>query len=296
MALMFLATTQLMAAFKTDGTADSSGDGDGDPLTGNGFEYLATSNGFTNKHRPQSSLDNTEWWISNTQVNSWEDYVATGDDGKYVAAHLRDPVATGGSFWIGESYEYGVVEYKNQFRESLSNLPDDTELYLGFSSYGVAGGYTGVNTYLDPIGLTEVLFDNGDATTTIAPDGIVNDGAMDWHRYTIDDGATELFKIDLKDSGYPPLTEWIAYFVLPSAEEIVAGTDWASTDLLNDSPAPTVNDIVFSWTTDSKTKKAPFSTTPNPNYQNPIDQVPEPDTAIYGSFIAALLILRRRRK
>lgn len=233
----------------------------------------------------------------------------TDGDHRYLAAHLRDPVDAGGSFWIGESYKYGVTQYKNGFRESTANLATGTEVYLGFSSYGLAGGFAGIGDVSDA-GLTWDNAYGGTGSTTIAPDGIVNDGAMDWHRYTVDAQGTMMeflmeFKDD-KDNTYPPLTEWIAYFVLPTGESIAAGTDWDLTDPDNGSDkdlsqgnnpsfqAEAEADIVFSWTIDSKANDGDFDTTPNPNYQNPITQVPEPDTAIYGSLIAALLILRRR--
>lgn len=311
-----------LAAFAADpvlGTPDLDGDGDGDPV-GNYNAFLLDGLGENiNTGDPQqqtfygaSSLPNTQWWVSSQNQDGWVSYLNDSESGKFPTAHLLDPVGAGDSFWISVTFGAGNDDYHSLFRESNGVIPAGTHIYFALathefdavgSAYRAPGGYT-----LDSVRGTDNLTFIDSAAPTIAE---IDETQWNWFHYSVDELNKDVVWDIKPEDGSALLTDWFAYFQLPSGAGInggLAGTEWdlsgyndkgqfvsvtpgetyyltAADGLAKINPQvqdPTT-DAVFSWTVHSG----------NDTYGN---MVPEPSAALlFGVFLTGALMVRRRR-
>ena len=296
MAGSLIVPSVLSAGERINGTIDTDGDGDGDPL-GNGelFRLVDTVQGGGVNQLYHASDRSFEYWTSGKQIEAWEEFIVDGDEDKYFGAHLTEAVQTGGDFWFGQNFTYGLTQATYQMRESTERLPAGTLISLGLRGSDPFGsGTVTLNNNLIAVDLS------GAATPPAGYTGSpgLGFGAMaNWFTFTVDSlGSMSEWtlksgknKKDKKSSGGDnALFQWVAHFDLPAGTSVGQSTPW---DLDDNTPDPYAidDDIVFAWTVNSKNDK----TTP-PENRNFVP-IPEPSSSVALVLGLAVFFIRRNR-
>lgn len=276
---------------------------------------------------------NGEWWVGSNSDAPWSVFQdAAGNTGNATGAnthpsfHVTDDLVAGQSFYVGLSMQNQMKEYTSNFRITNSLLPVGTNVYFGLRNGGVpsvlaqdgAGDpLVGDLGYIDShAGFAFKGSSTGtggsDAPGASNPNSPLDETKFEWIHYettTVPGSGTDtIFSLktgkDLytgkgKDKALKPgesgllLTEWVAFFVLPSGMTTIAGEAWGtdpSTDVDDNR-----EDMVFSWTVDAKSGYGPQSW-PDQDPPSDIFPVPEPSSVVMLFAGAGLLCFRRQRK